>query len=250
LLHRGSRGAVATRAGETLYQRTRPALATLREAEVLVRQMDEVPRGLLRLALPPAIAMVVAPALESYMQRCPEVQLEVLSSNRFVDFKAEQFDVAIRAGALKDSDLVGRRLLSSDVFPMASPEYIEQHGLPKDTREIAKHACLLGFDHAERPSTRWPLRDGGWLRVKGRFVSNDRDLLISAAVGGRGIALLTAFNTQEELASGALVPVLPELVGGKMALFIVYADGRDAPPKVRAFVEEVVSFFETADTHA
>lgn len=244
LLHRGSRGATPTRAGENLYKRVRPALEALREAEAIVREMDDVPRGLLRVALPPSLATQLAPTLESFVARYPEVQLEVLSSNRYVDLKAEHFDVAIRAGVLRDSDLVARRLLRTDVFPMASPNYVEEHGMPETTRVIGKHACLLGFDASERPATRWPLREGGWLRVQGRYISNDRSLLISAAVAGRGIALLSTFNAREELASGALVPVLAEHIGSPIGLFVVYPEQSGVAPKVRVFVEEVVSLFD------
>jgi len=208
--------------------------------------MDDVPRGLLRFALPPALAIQVAPALENYVARCPEVQLEVLSSNRYVDLKAEHFDVAIRAGVLKDSDLVSRRLFKSDVFPMASPNYLAEHGTPGDTHAIDQHDCLLGFDAEERPATRWPLREGGWLRVQGRYISNDRALLVSAAVAGRGIALLSTFNARDALASGALLPVLSRRIGSKIGLHVIYPERRVLAPKVRVFVDEIVSFFEDA----
>jgi len=243
LLHRGNRGALPTRAGERLYARVRPLVEALRDAEREVQQMDDLPRGLLRVSVSPAVAELFAPMLDAYARACPEVRVEVLSSNRFVDLKAEQFDVAIRGGALRDSDLISRALVRTEAFPVASPAYLGQHGHPTSADELASHRCLLGYGQRERPETRWPLRQGGWVPVSGPLTTNDRGLLRHSALEGHGIALLSAIFVKEALATGRLVPVLRDQVGGPLGLYAVYPERSFTPPQVRVFVEHAVGFF-------
>ena len=243
LVHRGARTVVVTREGEALYERVRPLLEALREAEQAVRQTDPRPRGLLRLSLSPLMSQALAGALCDFRTRYPEVQLEVVVEGRYVDLRTERFDVAIRGGVLPDSDLVQRLLIRSSAFPVASPDYLRRRGSPETPEALTAHECLLGYDQDGQPRRVWPVRGGGTVPVSGGFVSNDRALLRIAAAAGQGIALLSEVNARSALDAGALVPVLPERVGVDISLNIVFTERAFLAPRVRCFVELIVAAF-------
>ena len=243
LVHRGAGGVLPTRAGDALVRHLRPLLRSLGEVEARVRQLDDVPRGLLRVTASPYITDRLAPLVDTFLQRCPEVDLELLSTNRFVDLRAEQFDVGVRGGELRDPALVARRLARLEVVAVAAPAYLARSPPLTGVPDLQAHRCLLSYGQDGRPRARWPLRDGGRVGVQGPLATNDRGLLLRLAVAGRGIALLTHRAVAEPLSTGALVPVLPEWVGTSTTLSVVYAERERVPPKVRVFVDALVDHF-------
>lgn len=244
LVHRGTRQMVVTHDGEALYQRVRPLLEALRDAERAVRQQDPRPSGVLRVSLSPLMRHAMAPVLFAYRARYPQVHLEVVVDGRYVDLRRERFDVAVRGGVLPDSDLVQRVLLRSSAFPVASPDYLARAGTPSAPADLAHHACLLGFGQDGAPRRVWPLRGGGGVAVSGHWVTNDRMLLRGAAIAGQGIALLSEPNAREGLVRGALVPVLRDHVGVDISLHVVFTERALLAPRVRCFVDAVVQAFE------
>ena len=245
LLHRGSRRLVLTRAGEVLVARARPVVEAAREAVEAVRQLDEVPRGVLRMSVPPgAGASLMAGIVLDFQRQWPEVRVEVLATSRHVDLVGEGVDVALRAGVVKDPNLVARRLFASDVLAVAAPAYVAQRGLPQTLSGLAEHACLLAMDGDLRPVRRWPTRNGEPVPVTGTLTTNDMGLLLAAAVSGDGIALLPRVFAASSLADGTLVPVLPGVLGGDTFLGLVFVERAYLPPKVRLFVDHVVAWFE------
>ncbi|MEL6182042.1 MAG: substrate binding domain-containing protein, partial [Myxococcota bacterium] len=153
-------------------------------------------------------------------------------------------DVAIRAGAVRQPDLIARKVGQTDVFPVASPGYVEAHGLPMSPDELADHACLVGFEGSETPHRLWPLREGnGAVPVSGRLASNDLFLLCAAAEAGKGIALLPGLLTQPLVLEGRLVPVLEDQIGLTSPMSLVYASREFMDPKVRAFLDMAVEHF-------
>jgi DNA-binding transcriptional LysR family regulator len=240
LLHRSSGGVLPTRAGEVLADQLRPWLRALTDAEDSVRRMDDVPRGLLRVSAPPPVVAQLAPLLARFLEEHPEVEVELLATQRGVDLRAEQFDVVLRAGSLRDPSLVARRLLAFDVLAVAAPGFLERHGGVEHVEQLAGLPCLRGYDQDERPQSLWPLRGGGTIAVKGPLATNDRRLLREGALGGLGVALLARFSIEDDLRSGRLVPVLEEVVGTNAGLYVVYADRTYLPARVRAFVDSLL----------
>lgn len=245
LLHRTSRTMTLTPAGERLLQTARPLVTAAREALADLRQLDDTPRGLLRISAPPGGGgAFLGEVCSSYLRKYPHVRLEVFAANRYVDLRTEGFDVALRAGSTLDPGLVARRLWASDILAVASTNYLEQNGVPQSLDALSAHACLLGMGGGAQPLRRWPTLDGGAVLVDGRLVSNDLGVLVASAYLGDGIAMIPRPFALPGLTSGALRPVLPELLGAKTAMSLVFLERRFLSPKTRAFIDHVVEWFE------
>lgn len=243
LLHRETRRLTLTLAGEELYRRASPLVAAAQEANAAVRRLDDEPRGLLRLSLPPEGGLLAEMCLD-FADRYPEVQLELISTARFVDLVAEQVDVALRAGTLGDPALVARRLWATDLVAVATPAYLEGWGRPASPADLADHACILGYEEGLRPERRWPLLAGGTVAVKGRIATNNLRLRRIAIERGEGIGLMPRFLVEEALRSGQLEPLLEGQVGGSTGMAVVFVERAFMLPKVRAFVDHAVAWFQ------
>ncbi|MFT5683338.1 MAG: DNA-binding transcriptional LysR family regulator [Myxococcota bacterium] len=234
LMHRSSRRMVLTAAGEELYRRARRIVVDAREARLAVARLDGVPRGLLRVSIPPGPQLT--DTLSRFLDRYPEVELEVVSTARFVDLVAEGFDVAVRAGTSSDPGLITRTLWTVRRMVFASEGYTAQHGQPQTPADLSEHRCILGFARGEIPHRRWPLLEGGEVAVSGRLTTNNLQLATSECGSGRGLALLP-----EALGRAAgLIPVLPGVIGDRPKLSVVYPSRELLDPKVRAFVDLLV----------
>jgi len=242
LFRRGARKVIVTRAGQELYQRVRTPLGQLAAAEREIIDRSNAPRGLLKVAIPPLLAIPLAPMLLEFQQRYPQVALEVFTETRFVELTAEGFDVALRGGVLRNPDLVQRRLLTMRAGLYASPEYLAARGEPRELVKLPMHVLLRSYSARDEPRVWWPLRDGGRVPVEGSFVTNDRALLRAACTGGHGIALLAAVPPLDP----RLIQVLPE-VAAQFGLHVVYPERSLLPPRSRAFIDMVVAFFERWD---
>jgi DNA-binding transcriptional LysR family regulator len=245
LAHRGARRLLPTAAGEALLARARPLVLAAKEAEAAVRRLDDTPRGLLRVSVPPnGGAAFIADIALPFLDRWPEVRLELIATTRHVDLVAEQVDVALRAGEVRDPSLVARRLWSSRLVGVASPTYARARGLPERPAELSDHDCVLGADAGVRTQVRWPLMAGGQVPVSGRIASNDLGVQLRATLAGHGIGLLPAPFAREAIEDGALLPVLPEHLGLRTSMSIVYVERALMPAKVRAFVDHIVLAFD------
>jgi DNA-binding transcriptional LysR family regulator len=240
LLHRTTRKQGLTDAGEELFRHARSILAAIRDATDALRREDGVPRGLLRVSLPPSDTRFRG-LIPDFLVAFPEVSVEVEYGTRYVDLVADGFDVAVRAGRSPLSEgLIARRLATMRSTAYASPDYLARRGTPETPDALAEHTCLLSFAEGVRPVTHWPLKNAGsdgsdTIRVRGRLVSNDLPTLVHACAMGLGIALLPDRFVQDT--DLALVPVLEDTVGADGHLSIVYAEREFMPPAVRAFVD-------------
>lgn len=241
LLHRSTRRQVPTDAGQELYRRVRRIVDDAQAAREAVRRMDDQPRGLLRVSVPPGLgATPFAGILVDFLERWPEVRLELSSGTAHVDLIAEGFDLALRAGRVRDHNLVGRQLFQVRTVAVASPAWLSAHGVPTSLEQLRDAECIRGFDQGATPQRTWPLLDGGTVPVRGRLATNELRLVLDAALRGLGIALLPQQVVDAHLASGALVRVLPDRVGDDTALTLVYPEREFLDPKVRAFIDFVV----------
>lgn len=242
LIHRSTRQLDLTPAGEVLFGRVRPLVQAAREAAAAVRSLDGVPRGLLRVSVPPGGGgMFLAEVARGFLAAHPEVELELLATSRHVDLIAEGFDVAVRAGDVRDPRLVARRLAQTRLLAVAAPAYLARRGTPCSPSELADHSLLLGMAAGEERARRWPTVAGGTVAVQGRLSCNDLLVLRELARSGEGIALVPEGLIRDELAAGALVPVLPDLLGATASTWVVFVERALMPPKVRAFVDHLVA---------
>jgi DNA-binding transcriptional LysR family regulator len=251
LLHRTTRRMTLTRQGELLYERARGVVHAAREAEAAVQRLDDVPRGLLRVLVPPRVPQsIFTEWLADFLLAFPEVSLDVVGSDVHVDLVAEGFDVAMRYGVIEDTSLVSRILVTNWEIAVASPAYLQARGTPKSAAELAKHDCIIGYSGSNRPNPRWPLLDGGWAHVGGKLMTNHDGLRLEAAKRDLGIAIVIDTIARDWLASGELVWVLPDIVGRRDTVRLVYPDREFLDPKVRAFVDFIASRVEATRSKA
>jgi len=242
LLHRTTRRMKLTEPGEVLYERARRVVRAAHEAAAAVQRLDNVPRGLLRVSIPPRVPeSIFTEWLAEFLQAYPEVSLDVVSTDVHVDLVADGFDVALRYGVINDTSLMSRTLVVNQEIAVASPRYLEARGTPTNTAALAEHNCIVGYDGHNVPNPRWPLLDGGWAHVGGTLMTNHLGLRLQAAKRDLGIAMVIDRSASEAIASGDLIWVLPEFVGRRDIARLVYREREFLDPKVRAFVDFIAA---------
>lgn len=249
LLQRTTRRFVVTEAGERFYRHCQAMLAEARAATDDVAALRAEPSGVVRLSCPVSLAQSpLAPLLPKFLQRFPQVQLRVLSSNRRVDVIGEGFDVAIRVRDKLDTDaeLVARRFGPTRVVLVASPAFLAKHGEPHTPQELSALPVLSIFEQEGEQT--WELFDSACARttvpVRPRLVSGEFRVLIEAALQGVGIAWVPEQACVGELRSGRLRVVLLEWGLPQGILHIVYPSRRGMLPAVRALVDFLAASLE------
>lgn len=239
LVNRTTRRLSLTEPGQRLLPRCQRLLADLVEAEEEAVVAGGRPRGLLRVSAPVSFGTLhLAPLVPDYLAAFPEVELDLVLDDRFVDLIDEGFDLAVRIGRLADSGLVARRLAPCRMQVCAAPAYLARHGAPTSPAELARHACL-GYSYWAGGGA-WELigPDGPVLvRFRPRLRANSGEALAAAAAAGQGIVAEPTFILAPWLASGALVPILPGWRVRELAVHAVFPEGRLVSAKVRRFVE-------------
>jgi DNA-binding transcriptional LysR family regulator len=245
LLHRTTRQVRLTDAGERFHARCQHILAELEDAEREVAARQATPRGRVRVSAPMSFGeRHLGPLVSAFLAANPDVEIDLVLDDRFVDILAEGFDVAVRIAELHDSSLVARRLCASRRVLCAAPGYLARHGAPATPDELAAHRCI-GYAYMASGCD-WPFRtrDGRRLvRVRGPVISNNGDVLRVLALDGCGIALLPTFLVADDLRAGRLREVLPDQLDGDPAVWVLQPTRRHVPLAVRAFVEFLVARF-------
>ncbi|MCP3137578.1 LysR family transcriptional regulator [Pyxidicoccus xibeiensis] len=237
LLQRTTRKLRLTEVGQAYYEHCARIVAEAEQAELAVTRMQATPHGLLRVTTPLTFSFL-GPLIAEFMKRYPEVQLELVCSDRTVDLMEEGFDLAVRAGRLADSSLMARRLGNLERVVVASPGYLAERGTPKAPRDLEKHDCLLfGSGLA---SNVWTLTSGSRsvdVSVRARMVVNEPDMLHAVTVAGSGISLLPTLHYATDITAGRLQRILPDWSSSGAPVHAVYPSTRHHSPKVMAFVE-------------
>ncbi|ARM88488.1 LysR family transcriptional regulator protein [Rhizobium sp. CIAT894] len=237
LIVRTSRNLQLTDAGRDYVDAARRIMADLEEAERRASGEYQTPRGLLTVTMPIEYGnRYVLPVVLSFMEEYPEVSLNLLSLDHTVDLVSEQVDIAIRLGNLADSSLHAAKTGEFHLLTCASPAYIERHGEPQHPGDLVdydgiffnKRAFFWTFDVAGAPMEAIP---------RARLEVNTAANCVAAAVAGAGIARLFDYQIPDELASGALVPILRDFDGQPQPIHIVYARQGLLALKTRAFVD-------------
>ncbi|MGY5803842.1 LysR family transcriptional regulator [Rhizobium sp. LEGMi12c] len=243
LLQRTTRQISLTEAGQGFYDRVLAILAGLEEAEAYIAGRSSQMHGTLKVSAPTSFGRLhIAPHLKSFMQAHPELALNLVLSDEFVDIVGGGFDLAIRIAELTDSSLVARRLAPVRRVLCASPAYIHAHGLPQDIDDLRRHICLPA--HNLDP---WRLEGpkGSLIfRPEGRLITNSSEVVREAVIAGLGIALRSTWDIGPELRDGRLVQVLPAYEGShNVTLSAVYPSRQFLPAKVRVFIDFLAELY-------
>lgn len=238
LLHRTTRSLRPTDVGQAYFERASAILADVEEAEQAVTHVQSTPRGRLRVTAGVSfgtgyLGTIIAGFLAAY----PEVEVEVVLTDRYVDLIGEGFDVALRAGQLDDSSLIARRLGSASLVVVGSPAYLADRGTPTAPSQLRQHECIRFA--LSRSGGSWAFK-GESVPVTGRLTLDNGELILDAAKRGLGLARLPTFICGEAIRSGDLVAVLEGSIPQSGGVYAVYPHNRHLSAKVRAFVDHAV----------
>ena len=237
LLQRTTRSLHLTEAGEVYFRRCLRALEELQAAENELAADRGAPKGVLRLTAPVELGRsVLPPVLDVLMKRHPAIEIDLVITNRLADLVAENIDVAVRAGPLKNSGLIARRFALGQFGLWASPGYLKKHSAPRNPDELNDHQCLRFAPFTGRNLQLSNGRERAQIALSGRITADDFESLRALAVLGWGIALLPSFLCAEEAKERKLVAVLPDWRGESVTISIVYPAQRFVSPKIRAFI--------------
>jgi DNA-binding transcriptional LysR family regulator len=244
LLNRTTRKLGLTEAGNVYYEHSQRIARELDEAESAVVQLQGGPRGWLRYTAPYSVGINwIAPLLGEFHARHPEVRVDMLLTNDNVDIIDRELDVALRVGALPDSNFVARRLAVFRTQVYASPSYVERHGEPLHPDDLQHHRALAMHRHRRNGGYHWTLGDGAGqreFRVDPVLVANDPGALTGALICGEGLMLTSDVLIKPYAEKGMVQRVLAGWTGPDMDFNAVFPRGRVASPKVRAFVDFLV----------
>jgi DNA-binding transcriptional LysR family regulator len=251
LFHRSSRRLLLTDAGEQFLLRAQAIVAEFDEAKAALVEAQAEPRGPLSVTVPSSFGRRhVVPAVASFLQRHPLIELELHFSDDWVDLGITRTDLAVRIGVLADSDLTATRLAPTWRLACASPEYLQRHGRPEQPADLLKHSCLTVPSGARTPTGWWAfdgVNKGRPLPVQGRFRSNDTEALLQAAVSGLGVAHLASWLVSELIGAGRLVclfaPSLQAAEAQAGAIHAVRLKGRSHAAKAQLFIAHLRETF-------
>src|SRR5882724_3383897 len=243
LMNRTTRSVALTEAGELLLARVGPAISDVSDALDQVRGLRDVPSGRLRInAPPPAIDLVLAPMVAPFLRQYPKVDLEIVAESSLIDIVDAGFDAGVRYGEHLAQDMIAVSLGPAQRYAVvASPQYVAQHGRPKQPRDLLDYACIrTRFGSGVMPD--WEFEKAGRV-VKvappPSLVATHLGLAMRAAVDGVGFWVTFEGYVTDAVKSGELASVLEDWCAPFPGPFLYYPSRRQPPPALAAFVSFV-----------
>ena len=248
LLHRTTRRQQLSDVGRLYYERCKHVLAEVELADTSASELQASPRGRLRLIAPVSFGShSLVPVLAEYMERHPDVSIELTLDNRRPNLVDEGFELGVHIGDIDEPGLVARPLQPYRRRLAAAPAYLARHGHPDHPEQLSVHECL-GLSYWRRHD-RWRLVGPGGetcdVTVQGRFTANQGNALRIAAVNGIGIVLQPDVVLADDLAAGRLLPVLPDWSLMPSPMYLIYAQDRRPTAKLRSVVDFLLARFSS-----
>lgn len=246
LINRTTRHLSLTEVGIAYRDRAREILNDIEETELAVSSLSSEPRGTLRIMAPTSFGSFhLTRAIADYRRIYRHVSIDLILTERTPDLVEEGLDMAIRIGSLDDSSMVARKLAESRSVVCAAPEYLENHGTPREPAELVNHNCLIYTPR--HPAEQWQFQSGDEvfdIAVRGDIRSNVVDALRIAAIRGCGLAQLPAYAVGLDVRADRLRAVLEDYAPPARSIHAVYLHRRHLSAKVRTFVDFLVRRFQ------
>jgi DNA-binding transcriptional LysR family regulator len=247
LLERSTRSVRITESGAQVYRYCRDMVDAASGAVDVATQVVGAPRGKVSVSAPVSFAKsVLHPLIPEFLRSFPDVDVQLIFADRDLDPLRDEVDIVFRLTRSPPLGLAARRLGTVTWLLCASPAYLERHGTPAVPRDLSQHACLYLGDTAG--DNRWHFRrdaDNQTVEVKGRYIANDVDARLEAALGGLGIAGLPDFAVAQALQQGGVVQVLADWQFEARAymgpVWMLYPPNRFLPSRVRALLDHFAS---------
>lgn len=253
LLNRTTRRVTVTADGAAYYERALRILSEMDELETSMSRAKTNPRGRLRIDVAASVGeLLLIPALPDFHARYPEIQIDLGVSDRRVDLVGENVDCVLRGGEISDQSLVARRIGEFQLLLCATPTYLQHHGTPEHPTDLedGAHRVVNYISHRTgRPFAFTFIRSGERHEINGRHVVSvdDSRAMLAAGLAHLGLIRTTTFQAAPHIASGALVPLLPDWCAEKIPLHVVYPPNRHVSSKLRVFVDWAAELFARSD---
>ena len=249
LLHRTTRRVALTADGAVFHAEIQRILVDLREVEARVRGVARAPGGRVRVDVPAAVGRhVLAPSLPAFLERFPDITIELGTTDRPVDLLGEGVDCVVRGGDVHDTSLRARRLGALPVVTCAAPAYLAARGAPASVADAEGHLFVGFFSPKTGRVFEVDFKGPGGVRAfepRHRVAANDADTWIAMAVAGLGLVQAPcARQVRAHLIAGRLVRVLPESEVEALPLHVLWPEARPLPSRVRVFVDWVAELYE------
>jgi DNA-binding transcriptional LysR family regulator len=236
LLNRTTRRVELTEEGRQFAVQIRQGLSLLEQAEEDMLQIKNQPKGRLRVdAASPFVLHQLVPLVSEFNAEYPEIELELTSNEGIVDLLEKRTDLAIRIGTLEDSSLYSSLLGESPLFIVASPSYLEKHGIPKQVTDLSQHK-LLGFTESKTLNT-WPLP---MAPVSPKLMVSNGETLRQLTLAGNGISCMSGFMVNEDIQQGRLISLLGDVTlskTGRERVNAVYYKSSTLSKRITAFID-------------
>jgi DNA-binding transcriptional LysR family regulator len=250
LLNRTTRSVSPTQAGERLVARLRPILQDLDDALAEIDAARDQPKGSLRLTASETVSMLlVQSVIPAFLERFPEMAVDIVAQPAFVDIVAEGYDAGFRLGETVPLDMVAVRIGGpSRMLPVAAPSYLAPRERPKTPDDLSRHICI----RSRTPNGRlykWEFERHGHgiaVDVSGPLMLNRTELMVEAALQGLGIAFVPQRLAAPHLETGKLCALLEEWCPAYPGLFLYYPGHRQVPAGLRAFIDLLKTMPENA----
>lgn len=251
LFLRTTRSTTLTREGELFYQNCHPGVERIVQALEDMRDLREgPPRGQLRISATVGFGRrVVAPLLNDFRARYPNIAVDLLLDDRMMDFSVDRVDVAFRNGRMDDSQVIAKQLIPMPMLLCASPAYQRAHGLPRHVEDLAAHGCI-NFRMASGRIFEWEFKVGGRVQKflpSSSYTFNDEELVLQAVLDGQGIAQLPGYQISEHLRAGRLVACLAQYAPDDRGHYLCYLSRQQLPARVRAFIDFMTAGIRALD---
>ncbi|WAT07617.1 LysR family transcriptional regulator [Rouxiella badensis] len=243
LFNRSTRSVSLTEAGRRYVERIAPALAEIQRASKEISTQPESPTGTLRINAPPESALLLfEPLLREYLQRYPNMRIDIATEARMIDIVAEGFDAGIRLGESVPQDMIAVPVTPpARMLIVGSPQYFATHGVPQTPEDLAAHQGV-GMRMSHGGIYHWELerhQQKFAINIPTRIVLNELRAIRQAARSGMGLAFISSWFIEKDLASGSLVSVLEEWCPSFEGLRLYYPGRRHVPAGLKALIEMV-----------
>lgn len=250
LLHRTTRKVAPTQDGTAFYRRCQQLIADVEEAENLFRQSSAKPSGKLRVDVPGRIGrLIIAPALPTFLDDYPDIDITLGVTDRAVDLIGEGVDCALRIGPLRDSSLVARGIGTLPLVNVGSPDYFARHGVPATPTDLVRHQAVNYASPSSGKVEPWGWMEGGvWqtIPMRGRITVNNTEAYLACCLAGLGLIQIPAYDVRYHLDAGKLVSVLPNHCAKPMPINFLYAHRQHLSRRVQVFADWLHSLLRDA----
>ena len=248
LLHRTTRHLSLTDDGENLLARARGMLEAAEEMEATLGRRKASPTGRVRVGLPPGMAILVTSRLSRLLRHYPGLSIELVIGERFGDFTEERLDLVVQNGRSDNTSAIARTIATFSRALVASPAYLEEHGVPHTVEDLGKHSCVI---HENGPdSDRWGFTGPAGpahIRVTGALHASSSTMVHHAALAGYGIACLLEPHVLDDIRAHRLCRLLPDWASEQEHTFVSYPSRRNLPPRTRVLIDFFVSLGRDAE---